>query len=181
MSSVFSGIQSTASSIWNGIKNAITSPIETAKGIVQGAINTISNIICGARLELPKIKLPHFNIDGGEVPWGIGGKGYPPSISIDWYAHGGILTSPTIFGFSGGKFLAGGESGHEAVLPIETLQTYIDAAFQRNIGGWGVELIVGAIERLDRGLGKKIADNAPDSYPGDRSFRVALRKAGVTV
>jgi len=181
VSSVFSGIQSTASSIWNGIKNAITSPIETAKGIVQSAINTISNIICGARLELPKIKLPHFNIDGGEVPWGIGGKGYPPSISIDWYAHGGILTSPTIFGWSGGKLLGGGEAGHEAVLPIDTLQTYIDAAFQRNIGDLGVEQIVGAIERLDRGLGKKIADNAPDSYPGDRSFRVALRKAGVTV
>ena len=181
VSSVFSGIQSTASNIWNGIKNAITSPIETAKGIVQSAINTISSIICGAKLELPKIKLPHFNINGGEVPWGIGGKGYPPSISIDWYAHGGILTSPTIFGWSGGKLLGGGEAGHEAILPIETLQTYIDAAFQRNMGGLGIDRIVTAIERLDNGLGRKIAENAPDSYPGDRSFRAALRKAGVTV
>ena len=109
-------------------------------------------------------------------------KGVIPSLSIDWYAKGGILTQPTIFGMNGSTLLGGGEAGHEAVLPIDTLQTYIDAAFQRNLGdGRMAERVVDAIERLDAGLGRKIAENAPDTYPGDRSFRAALRKAGVSV
>ncbi len=182
VSGVFNGIKSTVTGIWNGIKDAITSPINAAKSAVSSAINTISNIINGAHLSLPHINLPHFNINGGEVPWGIGGKGYPPSISIDWYARGGILTSPTIFGWNGNSLLGGGEAGAEAVLPIDTLQAYIDAAFQRNLGGSrGLERIEAAIDRLDRGLGRKIAENAPDSYPGDRSFRTALRRVGVEV
>ena len=78
--------------------------------------------------------------------------------------------------------LGGGEAGAEAVLPIETLQTFIDAAFQRNMGdGRQLERIARDIEALDAGLGRTIAQNAPDSWPGDRSFRAALRKVGVGV
>ena len=97
------------SGIFNAVKSAIENPIETAKGIVQSAINAIQNIINGAHLRLPDIKLPHFNIDGGEVPWGIGGEGYPPSISIDWYAHGGIV--------NGAQLVGVGEAGPEMILP----------------------------------------------------------------
>ena len=43
----------------------------------------------------------------------------------DWYAKGGILTKPTIFGAQGSKLLGGGEAGHEAVLPISLLKDYI--------------------------------------------------------
>ena len=110
VSGVFNGILGTVTGIWNGIQNAITGPINAARGMVQSAIDTISSIICGARLELPSIRLPHFNIDGGEVPWGIGGKGYPPSISIDWYAKGGVFDSAQIIGI--------GEAGREAALPL---------------------------------------------------------------
>lgn len=128
VSSVFNGILGTVSGIWNGIKSAITSPIETAKGMVQSAINTISSIICGARLELPQIKLPHFNIDGGEIPWGIGGKGYPPSISIDWYAKGGVFDSAQIIGI--------GEAGREAALPLnDDVYSEIGAGIIDNMKG----------------------------------------------
>ena len=116
------------------------------------------------------------------MPWGIGGKGYPPSISIDWYARGGILTSPTIFGWNGNSLLGGGEAGAEAVLPIDTLQAYIDAAFQRNLGDLqGIDRVAKEVSALRRDLPRTIAENAPDSYPGDRSFRTALRKVGVEV
>lgn len=182
VSSVFNGVKNTVTSVWNGIKSAIMTPINAAKDAVSSAINTISGIISGVKLQLPRIALPHFNVSGGSFPWGIGGEGSPPKFSVDWYARGGILTSPTIFGWNGDHLLGGGEAGHEAVLPIDTLQAYIDAAFQRNLGGErGLERIEAAIERLDMGLGRKIAENAPDSYPGDRSFRTALRRVGVVV
>ena len=138
VSGVFNGVLSTVTGIWNGIQSAITSPIETAKGIVQGAINTISSIICGARLELPHIKLPHFNIDGGEVPWGIGGQGHAPSISIDWYAKGGIFNTAQIIGI--------GEAGREAALPLND-QTYGEIAdgINRKVGGIDYDMLARAV------------------------------------
>ena len=45
-----------------------------------------------------------------------------PKISVDWYAKGGILNKPTIFGMNGGNALGGGEAGPEAVLPIKLLK-----------------------------------------------------------
>lgn len=71
--------------------------------------------------KLPKIKLPHFTISG---KFSLN----PPSIpkfGVSWYAKGGILTSPTIFGMSGNNLLGGGEAGKEAVLPIHLLKQYI--------------------------------------------------------
>ena len=65
----------TVSSIFEGVKHAIEDPMGTAQSIVEGAISTIEGIISGANLQLPSIPLPHFNIDGGEAPWGIGGAG----------------------------------------------------------------------------------------------------------
>ena len=38
-----------------------------------------------------------------------------------YYAKGGILTAPTIFGASGDRLLGGGEAGPEAILPLSAL------------------------------------------------------------
>ena len=78
--------------------------------------------------KLPKIKLPHFKASG---EWSIA----PPKVpkfSVDWYANGGILNSPTLFGMYGDKVLGGGEAGKEAVLPIDLLRTYIREEMQTN-------------------------------------------------
>ena len=48
-----------------------------------------------------------------------------PKLKVDWYAKGGILNSPTIFGSNGDSLMGGGEAGKEAVLPIELLRKYI--------------------------------------------------------
>lgn len=78
--------------------------------------------------ELPKIKLPHFSISGGFSlnPPRI------PKFSIAWYAKGGILNSPTIFGMNGSQFMGGGEAGQEAVLPVELLKKFIREENQLN-------------------------------------------------
>jgi len=95
--------------IFNGIKNFLL------------GIKTVLVALFDFEWELPKIKLPHFSIDG---KFSLN----PPSIpkfNVSWYAKGGILKSPTIFGVSGNSLLGGGEAGHEAVLPIELLRKYI--------------------------------------------------------
>ena len=98
---------------------------------VNNTFNGIKNFMLGVKTilvslfdfewELPKIKLPHFSITGefSLDPPSI------PKLSVSWYAKGGILKSPTIFGANGNNLLGGGEAGHEAVLPIELLKQYI--------------------------------------------------------
>lgn len=115
VTSIFNGIKSTATSVWNGIKDAIIRPVEAAKNAVKGIIDKITGFFSGMKLELPKIKLPHFKISGklSLSPPSV------PHLSIDWYKEGGILTKPTVFGMNGSSLMAGGEAGKEAVLPLK--------------------------------------------------------------
>ena len=115
---VFNQIKARVVAIWNGIKTAITTPITNAINTVKNAIQKIKNIINGAHLSLPKFKLPHFRISGGKLPWGIGGKGTAPKISVDWYAQGGIFDRASIIGV--------GEAGAEAVVPLDKLWDKLD-------------------------------------------------------
>ena len=128
VSNAFNGIKSIASSVWNGIKSAITTPINAARDAVKAAIDKIKSYF-NFSWSLPKIKLPHFEIEG---KFSIN----PPSVpkfKVSWYKDGGILTQPTIFGAAGNTLLAGGEAGAEAVVPLKTLwdklETMIRAVF----------------------------------------------------
>ena len=115
----FNQVKAKVVSIWNGIKTAIMTPINTAVNAVKTAIDKIKRIINGAKLQLPKFKLPHFKISGGKLPWGIGGKGTAPKISVDWYAEGGIFDRASIIGV--------GEAGSEAVVPLDKFWKKLDA------------------------------------------------------
>lgn len=55
-----------------------------------------------------------------------------PTLPVKWFARGGILNSPTVFGSNGKELLAGGEAGTEAVLPIDLLRKYIREENQMN-------------------------------------------------
>lgn len=112
--STFNSLKASVAATWNAIKTAITTPINAAVNIVRSAIAKIKSIINGARLSLPKIKLPHFKLSGkfSLNPPSV------PKLSVSWYKQGGIFDNPSIIGV--------GEAGPEAVLPIEKLQTMID-------------------------------------------------------
>lgn len=110
----FNEFKTKVASIWS----AITAPITRAVTTIQNAISKIKSIVNGAKLSLPHFKLPHFNISSGKLPWGIGGKGTPPKISVSWYAEGGIFDSASLIGV--------GEKGPEAVVPLDTLWKKLD-------------------------------------------------------
>ena len=118
VTTVFNAVKSAVSTTWNKIKESITKPINKAKDMVKAAIDKIKSIVNNAHLSLPHFKLPHFKIGKGTLPWGIGGKGTPPSISVDWYAKGGI--------FDGASLIGVGEKGPEAVIPLDKLWTKMD-------------------------------------------------------
>lgn len=126
VSGVWETLKSVTSNAWNAIKTAITSPIEAAKNVVKGVIDAMKGFF-NFNWELPKIKLPHFSVTGSANPIDWLTQGIP-KISVEWYAKGGILEKPTIFGANGPNLMAGGEAGPEAVAPISKLMDYVRIA-----------------------------------------------------
>ena len=137
ISGAVSGMQKlvdVAGKIFDGIKGAIEDPIGTAKRFIEDAMGTIQGIFDGLDFSLPDIALPHFNIWGGEFPYGIGGMGSAPEFSVDWYGQGGFANEPTLAGY--------GERGLEMYWP--SYEPYFDK-YARGIaehmpGGGGVDI-----------------------------------------
>ena len=149
ISGIWDGILSTTSSIWEGIKGAISGAIEGAYNAVSSAIGAIKGLF-NFQISWPHIPLPHFSISGSPNPldWLSGGL---PSIGIEWYAKGGIMTKPTIFGQNGNNLMVGGEAGNEAILPLNDrtlsgigrgIASHLDGFGGVNINIYPHELIV---------------------------------------
>ena len=157
-----SSVVSKVTSTFNKVRDAIKKPIDTAKQAVSSAIDRIKSIINGAKLELPHFKLPHFNISGGELPWGIGGKGTKPTISVDWYAKGGFVDGATLIG--------AGEAGPEMILPEKgELMDAFSSAVASKVAGQTINVYLqydaGAdaeeiTNDIARALGRKLAMEA---------------------
>lgn len=178
-SEIWNGIKTTVTTLINGIRTTITDGISRAKDSLSNTLNAIKekfqtifdkakNIVKSAidkirgffnfSWSLPHIKLPHFSISG---KFSLN----PPSIphfGVSWYAKGGILNKPTIFGMSGNNLLGGGEAGKEAVLPIHTLKDYIREENMANNG-----ILVGAIKEALSEL-NLVAEN--NIYIGNRKI-----------
>ncbi|WP_238989729.1 phage tail tape measure protein [Streptococcus uberis] len=119
VSKAWNDIKSSAEKTWNSITGTISSVIDKAKNIVKTGVDTIKGMF-NFKWSLPHITLPHFRVSGGQAPWGFMGKGSLPSVGVDWYAKGGIMTAPTLFGINGDRAMVGGEAGPEAVLPLNS-------------------------------------------------------------
>ena len=176
ISNVLNGISNTVSNVWTGIKNSIGNAINGAKDLVSSAISAIKNLF-NFNIRWPHIPLPHFSVSGSANPldWL---KGQIPRIGIEWYAKGGILTKPTIFGANGNNLMVGGEAGNEAVLPLndKTLgaigrgiaQTMGDTATNINI------TITGNIVREEADI-TRIADQVAQRIADEIQRRNQLR------
>lgn len=118
VSGVSRGISSTVSSIWNGLKGIVSGAMNGVHSTISGIIDKIKGLfnfhISFPKISLPKLKLPHFKISGDFNPL----KGKIPTVGVDWYAKGGVMLNPTMFGMNGGNAMVGGEAGPEAILPL---------------------------------------------------------------
>lgn len=126
----FNAVKSTVTNIFNGVKSAIMKPIEAAKNFVGKTIDKIKSFF-SFKVELPKIKLPHFGIT--PKGWKIGDllKGSIPKLGIEWYARGGVFEKPTAFGMNGNNVMVGGEAGAEAIVPLEKNTEWLDKIADR--------------------------------------------------
>ena len=131
----------------------VNNPFSALGGWIQNAWNRLTSFrphIPKIGIEFGHIKLPHIHVNG---TLNIA-KGEVPHVSVDWYAKGGIFQNPSIIGV--------GESGPEAVLPIEKLQTMINRSA---LSGGGrtvtnnIEITVNGAEGQDvKELSELVAD-----------------------
>ena len=128
-------LTSTAGNIFTNIKDAMLSPLTKGRDLIKGIIDKIKGFF-NFKITWPHIPLPHFTISPSG--WGIGDllRGVTPTLGIDWFAKGGILTKPTAFGLNpqNGKLMVGGEAGDEAIAPIDQLLGYVRTAVNESNG-----------------------------------------------
>ena len=158
VTSTFSAMGDSIHETWTNVYNWTTSKVNDMNSAVTGAYNTMKDGVASAmqavydhtvqpiidaynnvkvwidnlkgilsgELPFPNIKIPHFSISGSFSlnPPKV------PSFGVQWYAKGGVLTKPTIFGMNGDQAMGGGDAGPEAVAPISVLQQYVSQAVE---------------------------------------------------
>lgn len=86
-----------------------SSAASEAERAISEALARIQSEVSSIRLQLPRIEvgpLPHFSMSGSFDPK----TGAVPSVSVSWYARGGV--------FDGASIIGVGERGAEAVVPL---------------------------------------------------------------
>ena len=124
--------------MWDGITGFIHGAIEKIKGFFN------------FEWSLPKIKLPHFSIQGS---FSLN----PPSVphlAVEWYRKamrdGMILTSPTILPAANGSLRGFGDAGPEAVVGVDSLRGMVASAVRSAMPAGSAARNVTVILQLDR-------------------------------
>jgi len=115
---------STVQSAYNSMAGSVSSSMAKAANSASSAAGQIRQKLNGlpkstnVKVNVTKgsVQLPHFSMSGDFNPK----TKSVPTVSVSWWAKGGIFTEPTIF--ANGV----GEAGPEAVLPLSRLAEMLD-------------------------------------------------------
>lgn len=170
-------IKEKASTIWENIKTTITTKFDAAKTTVTGAIDTIKTKLSGivegikgifdvSNWTLPKIKLPHFRVEGS-FGWSWSGGLTLPKIYVDWYKKamnsGYIFKNPTMIGV--------GDAGSETVVGTNNLLNMIrKASAEGAVNYGGVNVVINVDNEI---TGKRLLDEIENEL----ASRTIRRKA----
>lgn len=160
------------SSHWDGMKSKTSSTFASMASTVGTKMGAMKDKIANSgigqawdklwNLKLPKIKMPHFKIDGkfSLAPPSV------PKLGVDWFAKGGVFDGPQVIGV--------GEQGKEAVMPLENNTGWID-----NLAGKLNDKSQGSDEVVK--LLKMIVDILKDlgmdiNVDGDKLARISIKQ-----
>lgn len=128
---------------FTGIKNTISNKMSLSVAAVQSAVAQMRASLAEIEALQAQASAATATVEGHAE----GGVAY--------HASGGIMTKPTIFGYtpSTNTYHVGGEAGAEAIAPIDTLQQYVRAAVAAETGEQN-SLLARMADLLERILNK---------------------------
>lgn len=134
---------------FEAIRKGASDKLDALKSHVETAIGKIEGLFSGAKLELPKIKLPHFKISG---EFSLKNRTVP-SLAVDWYKkaydNAMIFTQPTVLQTPTGYKGFGDGGGGELVVGMNNLMSTIrEAVGQQDQGDIIIPVYLGG-ERID--------------------------------
>ena len=141
------------------IMQTVTEKMNLISETVKNAIEEIKSAF-NVDLKFRSVTVPKFTLSGkfdaekGTVP-----KVEATGTTI-YFAKGGIVDSATLFGMLGNRPMVAGESGPEAIAPIDTLQNYVaEAVASQNAGLVDVlNRILSAIVSMDENMGGNLKE-----------------------
>ena len=132
-----SKLKDAGKSLVGGLLNGIKSSFGGVLDFFGNMINKIGDMWAKFTSWVKSLfKTPHFTFKGSINPVDWITQGKLPKIGVEWYAKGGIMNNPTVFGYNPmtNNAMVGGEAGAEAIAPISTLQSYVSDAVKKEVG-----------------------------------------------
>lgn len=144
VTSTVDNLKSGVLNAWDGLKSGISSKVDAVKLYINGLKTKFTDVkdhvtqiiqkikdAFNFNWSFPHIKMPHFKVYGGVSPYGLGGKGSLPKISIEWYKKAYddpmMFTSPTVMMTPNGLKGFGDGHGAEIVMGLNKLRELVGA------------------------------------------------------
>lgn len=169
---------------FSSVKDKMTKPFTDASTKIREVVEKIKDKINELKHKFESIKslkwlrVPKLSVDGGQVPFGIGGKGRMPHIGISWNKKAVntpyILDSATIFGMKGDTLIGGGETKTEVLYGKQNLLQDIEAASGGRYMGQLLVAVNNILSLTSRYL-PDIAENDDGSGMDPRDFARWIR------
>lgn len=113
----------------NQLKEMLTIDLSKWNNMGRDMMQNLANGIKSIHIPMPHFSLnPSFSLSGLMA----GTSSITEAIRVKWYANGGIMMKPTIFGMNGGMPMGGGEAGPEAILPLSKLPDLLGLDKEKN-------------------------------------------------
>ena len=132
-----SAIWGQVSSAAAGIRDRFMAPINQIKDKFQAVINKIKSFFPFNLGRLVNFKVPSISLNT-RTRKVLGKKiTYPVGFSIAWHAKGGIFNEPTLLQSANGSLHGVGESGPEAIIPLNSFWKKMDEIVEANKSNGG--------------------------------------------
>ena len=121
----------------------------TMDQIVSGVISRVNSIISWVQNAIAALR-ELFSMQASSASTSSTTTSTSTSASVSKHAAGGILTKPTIFGYTPATntYHLGGEAGAEAIAPIDVLQGYVRSAVADGMKSSVNDKVTGLLEQM---------------------------------
>jgi phage-related minor tail protein len=95
---------------FNKLPKTVTSVFREVQRTVQESVRSLQSVM-NFQWSIPRPKIPRITWTYNSVQYGGGNSVRIPQFDVRWFAKGGVLNNPTLFGM--------GDAGAEALVPLE--------------------------------------------------------------